>query len=432
MKEHIDAYSWNGRMTLYMLDIHMKLRTEDKQQLDYEKLKSITLRNNDLFGYKEGFMEQVAEMEGNCMINGSFLETLFRRTVENHPIMIKFMDHYKIVPKETGWQRLGYMCYYIDRIRETKAHDKLPNDVGYGETVQRIEKTWHRYPMNDGICRGWKQRGYCRRKSETHNCPYSHPMTSKGCEKGKGKRSKGKGKKGKGKGTSKGKKGKQGKGKGNTWIRRSWKGKSKGKGKKGKKGKSKGKLFALGKCKYRPYKGSSKGKGKGSKGKSKGKRNWYKGSHKGKGKKGKGKGKSKGKYSWRSNPWNYWQGYRPWDWPPVGKKPHKNQGGDANTQQQQQATKTTLGKDTSHTTKNGKYCEACTQKGSSTCNSPEKCKKVHRPTCPDYPNCKRTNCAYPHRPGCVGKAPKKHQGAVVSMNAGEAPASPQGGAIMQE
>ena len=122
-RAHGRILCWNGRMTLYMLDVHMKLRIEDKQQLDYEKLKSITMRNNDLFGCKDRFMEQVAEMEGNCMINDSFLETLFRRTVEHHPIMKQFMDHYKMVPKEQGWQRLDYMCYYIHRIRETKQYD---------------------------------------------------------------------------------------------------------------------------------------------------------------------------------------------------------------------------------------------------------------------------------------------------------------------
>jgi hypothetical protein len=69
---------------------------------------------------------------------------------------------------------------------------------------------------NDGICKYWKQTGYCRNYTENGNCSYSHPEDQKAILKGKGKGKDGKGKKGKGKGKDgKGKgKGKDGKGKG--------------------------------------------------------------------------------------------------------------------------------------------------------------------------------------------------------------------------
>ena len=94
-------------------------------------------------------------------------------------------------------------------------YDALRSEQGLGGTTPG-QKTQGRVTAlgADGVCRVWKQTGYCQKYTEGGKCSYSHPMNSKGSEKkgkGKGKKKKGKDKDGKGKG-------KKGKGKGKKYA----------------------------------------------------------------------------------------------------------------------------------------------------------------------------------------------------------------------
>jgi hypothetical protein len=164
------------------------------------------------------------------------MELIFREQVQYHPSLERYMYEYKELDKSDPKRSYESMLAKCRKIFADKRQDAIRTEHGLGVIPSGGRSTGKANAAtneNDGVCRLWKSTGFCQNQTDKNKpCPYSHPESKRGCDKGKGK---GKGKKlkgnGKGKGGSKG--GKKGSGKGKKGKNGS---KGKGKGKSGKKG----------------------------------------------------------------------------------------------------------------------------------------------------------------------------------------------------